>query len=164
MNKKAFTFIELLVAVAIASILFLATSMVIVSGHRIYSGVLGSIDLRQHVRNGMDRIVREVRESNGSKVTLDQINQGSSEISFTGPRYKNQQGVLCPVRYYLSDRKIIREYPPNTLTVVAIDIDRLSFIKDEGAPVVQISIESSKDVQGKLLTFVLTQKVRLRNE
>ncbi len=162
MKRKAFTLIEVLVSVAIMMVLMAALSAVLITGQQIYSSVTTSVTIRQAARNAMDRIVRELRESSSSVVTVDPIYADSSSISFYGPRYLDAAGVAQPIRYFLSDKKIMREFPPNTASPVADHISRLSFVK--AGTQTSILIEAAETADKRPLVFVLTQKVRPRNE
>lgn len=162
MRKKAFTLIEVLISVAILSALIVALSAVLLTGEQIYSTVTASINVRQSARNAMDRMVRELRESSASVVMADVINPNSSKISFSGPRYKDAEGVLQPIQYFLSAGRIMREFPPDTVHPVADHVSRLSFVKT--GTQVNILIEMLEMTNKRPIVFVLTQKVRPRNE
>lgn len=161
MNRQAFTLIEVLVSLSIFACLLLALTEVLLGGNKIYSAVMDSIELREHARNAMDRIVREVRESSSTTVTVDPDNAGSYILSFRGPRYL-VAGVSQPIEYSLSDRKIYREFPPSTSVPIAIDVDQLYFNKSGSQ--LDILIRTAMTSDGRPIEFTLNQKVRMRNE
>ena len=161
MKKSAFTLIEILISLVIFSGLFVALAAILVTGNRIYSGVMNAMDLRQNARNAMERIVRELRESNAVTVTPDPVDPDSSSITFWGPRYKDASGALCPIRYSLANGKIWREFPPGTIKPVAIDVTRLDFTLAD--PQVDVLVRTAKTADQQLLEFSLKQKVRMRN-
>jgi hypothetical protein len=141
----------------ILGIIFVVTQ----AGDHIYSTVTTSMDIRQSARNAMERIVREVRESNASTITT--ISASADRISFTSPRFKNAGGALVPLVYYLNTSgQVIREYPPNTLTPVASDITQLKFFKT--GPQLDITISAAKTANKRPFSYYVKQKVRLRNE
>jgi prepilin-type N-terminal cleavage/methylation domain-containing protein len=162
MRNRAFTLIEVLVSLAIFSGLFLALALILTTGKQIYSSVTNSILLRQNARNAMDRIVREVRESNASIVTSTTTDPPISTISFGGPRYKTPAGALCQIRYSLANGQILREYPPGTIKPVANSVTQLYFEKAGSQLKVQITV--AKTVDHRLIEFTLVEKVRMRNE
>jgi prepilin-type N-terminal cleavage/methylation domain-containing protein len=155
MNKKAFTLIEVLLSAAIIAVLFAVMFSMLKSGSELYNGITASIEIRQHARNAMDRIVRETRESNSSAVTM--INANSYRISFTSPRFP-----LGAIKYYMNNGMIYREYPTGTSKPVASDVTRLTFSKT--GPQINVLVQTEKTVDGRVLFYALKQKVRLRNE
>jgi prepilin-type N-terminal cleavage/methylation domain-containing protein len=156
MNKKAFTLIEVLISAVIITVLFAVMFSMLKSGNELYSGITTSIEVRQNARNAMDRIVRETRESNSSTITT--INANADLLSFTSPRFP-----LGPIKYYLSNGQVIREYPPNTSKPVAIDATKLQFVKT--GPQIDVFLQMEQTTsEGRRLVFILNQKVRLRNE
>jgi len=160
-HKKGFTLMEVLMVSLIVPLLLSVIFVVMVSGDQIYSTVTVSMDLRQSARNAMERILREVRESNASTVTT--ISTNADRITFTTPRFKDINDVLIPLTYFLnSSGHIIREYPPNTLTPVAVDVTLLKFVKT--GPQLDITIMSEKTANKRPLSYSIKQKVRLRNE
>jgi prepilin-type N-terminal cleavage/methylation domain-containing protein len=160
MNNKAFTLIEVLVTALIITVLFAVMFSMLKSGSELYSGITASIEVRQHARNAMDRIVRETRETNSGTIT--QLSADSYHISFTSPRFKDGGGNLVPIQYYLSNGQIMREYPPGTAKPVAINATRLTFSKT--GPQIDVLVQTEKTENGRTLVCVLKQKVRLRNE
>lgn len=162
MSQRSFTLIEVLVSLAVFSTVLVLLAVVIVSGNQIYSGVTHFVELRQNARNAMDRIVREVRESNSSTVITDPNNAGSMILSFYGPRFKDAAGALQPVRYSLDNGQVRREFPPGTVNAVAIYATQLSFV--DAGPQIDIYIKVAKTVNNRPIEFSLNQKVRMRNE
>jgi prepilin-type N-terminal cleavage/methylation domain-containing protein len=161
-SKRAFTLVEVLIVVMIMPLLLAVIFVVMDSGNKIYSAVTVSMDIRQSARNAMERILREVRESNNSAVTV--LSTNADRITFTTPRFKDAGGVQIPISYYLNaaSGQIIREYPPNTLKPVAVDVTKLKFVKS--GPQLDITINTSQLDHKRLLSYYIKQKVRLRNE
>lgn len=161
-EKKAFTLIEVLIVALIIPLIFAVIFMLTKAGNEIYGTVTVSMDIRQSARNAMERIIRETRESNGSVVMT--ISADADRVSFTTPRFKDINGVLVPIAYYLdtTNGQVVREYPPNTLTPVAADVKQLKFFKT--GPQLDITIRTEKMNNTMLLTYAIKQKVRLRNE
>ncbi len=154
MKKKAFTLIEVLITTVIIATLLLGLMSIVMSGNQIYLQVTDSIEIRQAARNAMDRIVRELRESNGAP-SAEELALHPSDITFTGPR-------LPSVRYFLSNGNIMREYPAGTIQSIAVNVTDLVFVRS--GPQVDITIQATQDTGTPPLTFLLKQKVRLRNE
>jgi type II secretory pathway pseudopilin PulG len=160
-NKEAFTLIEILVVSIIIPLLLVVMFIVMNAGNQIYATVTASMDIRQSARNAMERILREVRESNSSTVTT--ISADADRIIFKTPRFKDINGVLVPIAYSLnSSGQIIREYPPNTFNPIAVDVTQLKFVK--AGPQLDIAINTEQVVNKRPLSYSIKQKVRLRNE
>jgi len=160
-NKRSFTLIEVLIVSIIIPLLLAVIFILMNTGNKIYATVTVSMDIRQNARNAMERILREVRESNNSTITPITIN--SDRISFTSPRFKDSNGVQVPLAYFLNTNgHVIREYPPNTFTPVAVDVTKLKFLKT--GPQLDITINTAQNVDTRPLFYAIKQKVRLRNE
>lgn len=150
--KKGFTLVEVLVTALIFSFVSAVMYSVLNVGYSLYSRLSVSMDLGQ-AKNGMDRIVREVRASSAAAVTT--IDANSDKITFTTP-------VSNGIQYYRSGTQLIREYPSGTVKVVA---DHIAFLKFTlTAPLLVISMRADKTLSGTTYSFSLGEKVRLRNE
>lgn len=150
--KKGFTLVEVLVTVLIFSFVSAMMYSVLNVGYSLYSRLSVSMDLQQ-AKNGMDRIVREVRASSAATVTT--IDANSDKITFTTP-------LSNGIQYYRSGTQLIREYPSGTTKVVADNIAFLKFTLT--APLLAISMRADKTFSGTTYSFSLGEKVRLRNE
>lgn len=150
---KGFTLVEMMVSVAIFGLLFLAIFAILTAGNNVFQRDAIYLELQQNTRNGMDRIVREVRESRSSVITVEAAN--ADRISFNTP---NETGI----RYYLSSGALIREYPSGTRKTLATGLGRLKFIKT--AKLLTIDLRGEKIYQGGTFSFPLIESVRLRNE
>lgn len=155
MSKKGFTLMELVVSVGVMAVLLGVLSVMLKQGTDIYKAVEASISVRQDARNAMERIVRETRESNGSTIVA------TDNILFTTPRIVDGGGNPIAVRYWKVGDQILRGINA-TSTIIATNVSSLAFVK--AGPVLQVTIETFKIVEGRTLTCTLTQKVRLRNE
>ena len=141
----------------------------------------GLLGLQQQVRQAMDGMVRELRQSRSSNVTIT----GGTDIQFSIPT------DITPVTYselisyyvvYVSDeqKQLFREHPmgsdPPDRVAVANDINSVTFCWCHGATcatcdninggsnLVRIQLVAGKTVRQKSVSFSLTEKVRLRNE
>ena len=160
MNRKAYTLIEVLLSVAIVTVLFAVMLSMLKSGNELYSGITTSIEIRQHARNVMERIVRETREGD-EVITITVINADSDRISFTSPRFTDGGGNKLPIQYYLSNGMVYREYPSGTSMPIATDVTRLKFVRT--GPQIDVLVQTEKTTNRRPLVYVLKQKVRLRN-
>lgn len=152
MMKKGFTLVEVLVTVLIFSFISMVMYSVLNVGYSVYSRLSVSLDLQQ-AKNGMDRMVREVRASSSATVTT--IDASSDKITFTTPTSNG-------IQYYRNGTQLIREYPSGTTRIMADNIAFLKFTLT--APLLLIQLRADKILSGKTYSFSLTEKVRLRNE
>ena len=160
---RAFTIIEILIAFFILSLIagsiFAVTNIAILS----WDSNRGGLELVQEVRQAMDGMTREARQSNG--VT---VNNGGSALDFSIPN------VIYNINYSLNTTtyKLIREHPPNLPQVLANNINYLNFCCIGGASctdcgnsaVLQIHIQANKTIRNIPQAFSLVEEVKLRNE
>ena len=153
MNIKGKTLIELLVALLIFSSMMLGfyALMNFVNTRSFLDSV--RVDMQQQARNGMERIMREVRESSTIAITV--VDANSDELSFTTP---NEVGI----QYYRDGINLVREYPPDTTKIIASNILYLKFT--QAGNLLQIQIRADKSLKSQTISVLLTEKVRLRNE
>lgn len=152
-EKRGFSLVELMVATAIFLTVSAGVLGIFNSGTTLYIRDTSLLDLQQKVRNSMDRMVREIRESELSTVTV--VSADNHTFMFNTP---NEVAVA----YTLSGTNLIREYPIGTQTIVSDDIARLNFTKN-GA-LLTIDIEARQTLYGVDYSFPLRENVRLRNE
>jgi prepilin-type N-terminal cleavage/methylation domain-containing protein len=151
-NKKGFSFIEILIVVFIFSLIAGGVFQIFTVGNTVYSTELALLDLQGHTRNGMDRMVREIRAS--SSVTVTVVNANSDRITFTTP-------AATGIQYYLSGTRLIREYPSGTTRIIASNMARMKFTLT--GSVLKIDVRADQTVSGRSFSFPLIEKVRLRN-
>jgi hypothetical protein len=173
--KKGLTLTETLLSAAILGILFVAVVALLAKMGWGWNTWMGTVDLQEQARKGMAAVVKDLR---GSTVTANTSNSVTFNTS-------SETGV----EYYrdASSSELIREYPANTETTVAYNINSISFcwLHSDGtcctsrtncgtscatsscatSYLLQVSITTAKTVRGVILsTFTLTDKVRLRND
>lgn len=160
---KAFTLIEILISAVILSLVILAVFFTFNIGETNWRSDMGRLDVHQQARQAMHGMIREIRQSSSSNVTL--TNSGA-QIEFYIPDVSNS------ITYYLNDSgQIIREHPAGSIRPIASDISRVCFCWDSITDscgtscldVMLIHIEASKSVRQQMMTFNLTEKVKLRN-
>jgi len=168
MNKGGFTLVEVLISTALLALLLAGMYGVLTVGEVIYRDDMNTLDLQQGVRQAMDGMLREIRQSGPLNITID----GSGErVDFSIPQVDNE------ISYYLQGGQIIREHPANTLKILANDIGTVNFACVNAttynettclaSPVFQIQIRGQKTVGLRTFYFpantTLTEEVRLRN-
>lgn len=163
-KKKGYTIIEMMVAAVLFSMVIAGLYAALYVGRSGYMTDAGIMDLQQSSRRSMDGMIRELRQSAISDVT---INATEEEISFFINASSNA------IRYYLNNSTLFRQHPANVNFTMAHDVTSLRFCCERvgacdndcsASTVLRISLNSAKPVQGRNMTFNLTERVRLRNE
>jgi prepilin-type N-terminal cleavage/methylation domain-containing protein len=165
---RGFTLIEVLISTVILSLLVAGIFAVLYVGDFSWRQDTALVDLQQKARLVMDAMLREIRASSPSQISIT-----SEETKITFYR----KGLSQPISYYLNNHQIIREYPPQTTRIIANDIDSLNFCCLGGsncydcssAHSVKIKLKAHKKAKQKDIWFpsedkFLIQKVRLRND
>ncbi len=152
MRKQGFSLVELLIAMSIFIFMLLVAYGVLKTGNTIYTTDTIYLDMQQQARNGLERIIREVRESSTQAITT--LDANNDRITFTTP---NETGI----QYYRSGTNLVREYPSGTVKIVASNIAYLKF--SLSGSLLQISVRADKAYSSRTISFLLVEKVRLRN-
>ena len=176
--NNGFTLVEILVSVLILGLLFAGIYAVLNVGNIIFREDVGLVELQQQARQAMSAMVKEIRESKSSVITLADTN---TKIIFSVPPAVYGNPWVGPISYYrdVNDtnndgvvNQIIREYPTGTRKILANDITALSF--SITGKVVVVELAAKKAARGRELCFpvlyckdtskTLKEKVKLRNE
>lgn len=130
-NKNGFSLIEVIIVISISVILFLIVAMVYYISQSTYQKTDTRAEITQNGRVIVDRIIRELRQSQVIITTLPADNSNSSsipsEIKFLDGHDSTQ---ISYIRYYLDGQDIRREvsrysFASNPGTYVYIyDIDQ----------------------------------------
>lgn len=150
---KGFTLVEILVSVAILSFVVAGIFMVLNIADKSWHSDMGLLDLQQQARQAMDGMVREIRQSDSSDIT---ITNNGGRVEFYIPDVSNA------ISYYLENNQIIREHPLSTKKILANDVNSLNF--SLLSQVLEIQMEARKTVLQRELSLSLKEKARLRNE
>lgn len=162
--QRGFTLIEILVVIIIFAFIIGGIFAILNIANISWYSSMGIVELQQSVRQAMDGMTREVRQL--KRETGRGITVGSGSIEFYIPSYNNL------ISYRLENNQIIREHPLGTTKILANDITSLTFCcwtasctpDCSTSGILQIAVQADKTVWGKVLSFSLTEKVRLRNE
>lgn len=158
---RGFTLIEVLISFLILTILMAGVFMVLNAANQSWYTESGIMDLQQEARRAIQGMSREIRQSRPSYVN---VGVGADNVQFRVP----SDITTDPLTYYgnitysLNSNQIIREYPAGTTKVLANNIDSLSFSLSGNT--VEVVLTASKNINGRQVSFPLTEKVRLRNE
>jgi len=159
MRTGGFTLVELLVGVLIFAFLMSAIFAVLNIGEITYNNDICLLNLQQQARLAMDGMVRELRQSNSSHISV----VSDSEVIFRIYPEAFGAELIGPIRYYLNvaDNQIIREYPVGAEKIIANNVSNLAFSLDGGVLGIQISCTDT--VRGRDLSFSLGGEVKFRN-
>jgi type II secretory pathway pseudopilin PulG len=167
--KDGFTLVEVLVTALILTFIIAGIFAVLNVADISWHTDMGLVGLQQQARQAMDGMIRELRQSKASVITIN----SSSDISFSIPAQTYGDPWLGPIRYYLDSGigQIKREYVGAT-KILANDITALSF--SITGDVVEIQLAAKLAARGRDLCFpvsycndtskTLKEKVKLRNE
>jgi prepilin-type N-terminal cleavage/methylation domain-containing protein len=159
---RGFTLVEVLVSAAILGVLAIGIYGVLNVGNIMYYIDIGMLELQQNARQGMDRMINELREA--SNIQISVLASDSDRIVFnsykgTGIQYYrdindvNSDGVV---------NQIIRQDPSGSRKVLANGITRLKF--SHSSPYLTIEIRADKTAKQRPLSLSLKEAVALRNE
>jgi len=167
---KGFTLIEVLFSMVIISILIAGLFMVLNISDVTWSLDAGLLGLQQQARQAMDGMVREVRQSRNSNVTIT----GGTNLSFSIPTNITSDPVTYSklISYCVDNGQLFRRHPQDESRVVANDINSVTFCCWNGtvwgddcsqSKLLQIQLFAGKTVRQRPFLFNLTEKVKLRN-
>ena len=146
-NTKAFTLIELMIAMAIFSIILGAIYSVLSMGRTSYYTGDIQIVVQQEARKAMDKMTREIREA--SSVNL------SDDYPFLIQTNR--------IKYEVNSGQLQKIVEGGSTTVLANDVGNVQFTLI-GGDMVYITLTTQKNtVLGRSLSADLTSQVKLRN-
>jgi prepilin-type N-terminal cleavage/methylation domain-containing protein len=153
-TRGGYTLVELMISLGVFTVLMLSIFGFIQTGTAVYFQDSTLLELQQKARNGMDRMVREIRQSKASSVTV--IDANSDMIIFSTPTKAN-------IAIYRQGTNLVREYPSgSTPNVLATNITYLKFTKT-GVQLV-LNIRAEKTAYQRTFSFPLHENIKLRNE
>ena len=155
-NIKGFSLIEVLVSVAILSVVMLGAYGVLITGQKIYFLDSTLLEMEQQTRNMIDRLVRESRAASSQVIVTNYNSTTNDKITVYSPT------TPLGVQYYLSGTNLLRVYSGVT-TNIASNVSLLKFTLS--GSLLTINARADKTIYTtKTISFPLTVQVRLRNE
>ena len=156
-NKTSLTLVEILVSVFILAIIVLSVTSLLYLGDLNWRRGSILLELQQKARLAMDRMSRELRQAQSSSIN---ITNGGKNISFSIP---DLSGGTYDITYYLdtNSNQIIREYPEGTTKILGNNVSSLDF--SLSGDTLTITLQISKSLRQTPLSFVLKEKIKLRN-
>ena len=173
-GKKGFTLVEIMITLAIFSIVMSGIHQLFVGGQRAWDNDLGMLDMQQSTRRGLHSITREIREA-----SLASISMAVGCDSLLSPDNCNQITFNTPTKnnvLFFHDsvtKQIIRQDSSSGQRILASDIDQLYFCCAHGDgncscngtyDIVEVKLQANKDSRGRSLDFSLGTKAKVRND
>jgi prepilin-type N-terminal cleavage/methylation domain-containing protein len=157
-NKEGFTFIELMVALGIFTVLIAATYSVLYLGDSTTRDGLAYIELSQGIRLGVDRMTKELRNARRSTISIP---EDSSYITFKVPGNSNT------IQYSLGGiggKQLIRA-EDGVDTILCNNVQSISFNPSPfSGNIIFITLQSQKTSSSRRdLTASLNLNVKVRN-
>lgn len=155
MNQRAHTLVEMMMVVGILAFLLVGIYGVLQTGNTIYTKDSNLLMMQQQTRNGLDRMVRDLRQASSQTITT--VNSTADQIVFNTPTSTGAQ-------YYLSGTNLMRKASSTAAaSTIASNISLLKFTLS--GTLLKIQTQASKTIYtNQVISFPLTEKVRLRNE
>lgn len=184
--KRAFSLLELLVAVAIFFIIIGAVFSLLISGKRAFEVGNVQVEVEQEARRALDYMTKELRQSSANKIQAPADGTSSSTIIFEIPydvdgdgdvinasgviEWSDGAGGIGAITYSLSGGQILRDLSLGGQLVLANRITALTFSRLLGADIIEISLTAEKyaltgfTLPGSpKITISLNTQVKVRN-
>lgn len=173
MIREGYTLIEMLIVLAIVSLLFGAVFGVLNVGNTSFSTGSARQTVENQARQGLDHMLRELYETSGGRVVLSDAN---SVLTFKLPVGFDGSGNLkwgaggvedYKIRYLVNNNQLVRKVldsSDNLISqkVLAVDIESLLFVLD--ASILTVTLKAKKKVTGNAsVTQSVSSKVAFRN-
>ncbi len=155
MKKNAYTLVELMVSLSLLTMICLGVYGVFQVGNSIFTKNMTLLDMQQQSRAAADRMCRELRQASSQVITANYGGTTNDKLAVTIPTATN-------IQYYLSGTNLIREYPAGTMKKIASNIGYLKFTLN--GSLLQVQIRADKTSYNRTVSFLLTERTRLRNE
>ncbi|MFH1093095.1 MAG: type II secretion system protein [Candidatus Omnitrophota bacterium] len=156
---KGYTLIELVVSIAIMSVVILALLAAFDAGQTLYSSSVKVMDVMQVVRKPMDAIIKEVRQS---KPTDIMITNSGAQIQFVIPLGINPVTYSQTISYYVNNsNELVREHPPGIISVIAVNIDSINFLLTANR--LEVNLQVRANLKHQNLVLPVRETVTLRN-
>lgn len=172
--NPGFTIVEVMVTLAIFSIVVSGIYQVFVGGQRAWDNDLGMLDIQQSTRRGLYSITSEIRAASLASITM-----GAGCDHITSPESCNQAIFDVPSEnniqffYDSNANQLIRQDSSANQRILASDISNVYFCCAHGDgncdcnatyDVLEVQLQANKDVRGRSLDFSLKTKIKVRND
>ena len=158
-SDKGFTLVELMVSTLLLTFMIGALIAVFNMGRNVYDSNEGMLDMQRIVRQSIEGMTRELRQSRKADIT---IGGGGTTISFLIPISIDPLTSSSSIQYYVDeDNQLIREHPAGTLQVLAAGINSVNFTLT--GDMLDIIVQATIDLRNQDLNFTVRQRISLRS-
>ncbi|MFH1519448.1 MAG: prepilin-type N-terminal cleavage/methylation domain-containing protein [Candidatus Omnitrophota bacterium] len=172
--KQGFSLVEVMISVAVFTIVLGAIHQIFVSGQKTWDSDLNLLDLQQTVRRGLYSATRELRAASLAGITIpagcDHLSspENCNQITFNIPSESNIQ--------FLHDNltnQLIRQDASGGQRILASNITNAYFCCSHGDgncgcsatyDILEIQLQAEKTSWGRNLNFALRTKLKVRND
>ncbi|MCG2711608.1 MAG: prepilin-type N-terminal cleavage/methylation domain-containing protein [Candidatus Omnitrophica bacterium] len=157
--KKGFTLVEVLVSILLLCFIVGALIAVFTMGRNVYDSNEGMLDMQRIVRQSIEGMIRELRQSRAADII---IGGGGATISFIVPISVDPLTNSSSIQYYVdANNQLVREHPSGTLQVLAVNVDSLNFTLNGN--MLDIVIQAAIDLRQQDLIFTVRERISLRS-
>jgi prepilin-type N-terminal cleavage/methylation domain-containing protein len=157
--RKGFTLVELVVSVVLLSLMIGALVAIFNMGHNVYYTNEGMLDMQRIVRQSMENMIRELRQSQAADIT---IGGGGTTISFVIPISIDPLKNSSSIQYYVdTNNQLIREHPVKSQQVLATGINSINFTLTGN--ILDIVVRGVIDLKNEDLNFTVRERITLRS-
>jgi prepilin-type N-terminal cleavage/methylation domain-containing protein len=124
-SNRGFTLIELLLSVALISIIILPLTLTLTTGYKNFYILDENIEVMQHGRVAMDRIVDNIRHSSPNLISIDSqgktalvVDEKTYYLKDNGQLIEEINGVENDIAWYVEEFNLTPEYKEDTNELV----------------------------------------------
>ena len=167
LSTRAFTLVEVMISVAIFTILFGACFTVLLSGSDSWQVNSAEMQLQQELRKAMDWLKEDLAEGGISTITNVPADWNwYSTITFKAPSGVTSGAITWgsnTIQFVLSSNQL-RRIEGATTKVIAQNISSLQFRRQASTPhLVEVSLQAQKSSIKGTISKTLSFKVQMRN-
>jgi len=155
-SKKGFTLVEVMITLAVFSIIIGAIHQVFVAGQKAWNSDLSLLDLQQASRRGIHGLVREIRAASLGSIS---ISESDTKIEFDTPSENNIQFFLN-----IDDSQLIRQDSLGVQRILASNVEDVAFAVVGDSVVIDLRTGKEKTTWSEALDFPLRTQVKVRND
>ncbi len=150
---RAFTLVELLVSVLIFSLILGGILGVLRMADISWDSTLGILGLVQEVRQGMDGMTREARQSSFNRAA---VGNNGARLDFFIP------SSAAVISYYVRNNQLVREHPAGVIKVLAKNVSQINFTSTPSMLEILITVNKTT-IRNRALSYSSLQHVKWRN-
>jgi prepilin-type N-terminal cleavage/methylation domain-containing protein len=155
---KGFTLVEIMISVAIMAGMIVGLFQVFETGRNVYDSNQALMQKQRIVQQVLGGMVRELRQARLSDIT---INGTNDQIDFVIPVSVDPVTMSSNIEYSINNNQIIRTHPPGAQTVLAVNVDNLTFTLNGN--LLEIEIQARVTLKTGDMVFTVQEIINLRS-